>query len=481
MFYKKFTKDTGLIGLVNIATALKRLILLPVITKCLGAESYGIWVQLIVTLSLVAPIATLGLPFTLVRFLAAEKKQKEIQNDVWSVMVIVLAVTSMISLVLLFFSNGIAQFWGTERVIIQVLAGIILVECLNLTFFNFFRAFQLINKYSFFMIFQTLGEAALVAIAVFSGFDIVVATMSLLAIRFATFLMMATLIIKKIGVCLPTFSRTKEYLHFSIPAIPGMISAWAIQSSDKYLIGYFLGTLFVGYYAPAYTIGTAIMLFAFPLIQALSAVLSKAFDNNQIHEVKTYLSYSLKYFLMLAIPSVFGLTVLSKQLLTIFSTVEIANQSYLIVPVVALSSLLFGTYSIITQIIVLKKNTKILGNTWLAAAALNLGLNAIFIPVIGIIGAAITTFTAHTFAFVLLGHYSFSYFRFNLNWLFILKSVCASIIMVLLIAWIAPNGLLQTCTSAFSGFSVYWIMLFVLKGFDKREFVFFKGLIGMNS
>ena len=41
--YKKFTKDVGLAGIVQVVGALKGLILLPILTKTLGAEFYGIW------------------------------------------------------------------------------------------------------------------------------------------------------------------------------------------------------------------------------------------------------------------------------------------------------------------------------------------------------------------------------------------------------------------------------------------------------
>ena len=40
--HKKFTKDVGLAGSAQIVGTLKGLILLPILTKTLGAEMYGI-------------------------------------------------------------------------------------------------------------------------------------------------------------------------------------------------------------------------------------------------------------------------------------------------------------------------------------------------------------------------------------------------------------------------------------------------------
>jgi len=477
MIYQKFTKDVGIVGLTQLVTALKGLIILPIITKLLGAENYGIWAQLIVTLSLITPIATLGLPFTLVRFLAAEKDKREIQDGIWSVFTVILGVTLIFALILIFFSSPISNFFGGEKILVQILAFTIILECLNQALLHIFRAFQQIKKYSFFTIFKTLGEVGLIAATVILGYGLFGAVLSLFIIRLIVFLIIGSLIIKKIKFKYPKFLRTKEYLSFGIPVIASSISFWVVQLSDRYLIGFFLGTLFVGYYVPAYIIGDAINFFIAPLSFVLPAVLSKFYDENKISKIKTHLKYSLKYFLTLAIPSVFGLSVLSRQLLTIFSTAEIANQGYFIVPFVVLSMLFFGIYSVTAEIILLKKKTKITGMIWMGAAFLNLGLNFIFIPKFGILGAAITTLIAYTLAFILTWHYSFKEFKFEIDWKFVLKSVFASVLMTIFILWLGPIGLSKTIIAIISGALIYGILMFLFKGFDKREIEFLKGFL----
>jgi len=476
MSYQKFTKDIGIIGLTELIIALKGLIILPVITKLLGAENYGTWAQIIVTLGLITPFATLGLPYTLVRFLAAEKDRKEIRDGVWSVITVILGMAIVITSILIFFSGQISQFFGGEKILVQILAFIIIFECLNLIFFNIFRAFQEIEKYSSFLVFQTLGEVGLVATTVVFGYGLFGAILSLLIIRFINFLIMGGVIIKKIGIKLPRFSRIKEYLSFGLPTIPGGISSWVVESSDRYLIGYFGGVLFVGYYVPAYILGSIPALLIAPLSFVLPAVLSKFFDENKISEVKTYLKYSLKYYLIITIPSVFGLSILAKQLLIIFSTPEIAAQSYFIVPFVSFSILLLGIYAIIVQIIVLKKKTRIIGSIWTGAAFLNLGLNFIFIPQFGILGAALTTLLAYTLAFILTWYYSFKDFQFEIDWKFILKSIFASILMGLVILWFSPLGFLKTMIAIIFGIFIYGILILLFKGVNKNEIKFFKGI-----
>ena len=93
----------------------------------------------------------------------------------------------------------------------------------------------------------------------------------------------------------------------------------------------------------------------------LPAALFQLYDEKRMDEVKNHLRYSLKYILAFAIPIVFVSAILAEPLLTIFSTAEIASQARFIMPIVALSMLVFGCGGVISHIIFLVKKTKIIG------------------------------------------------------------------------------------------------------------------------
>lgn len=479
--YQKFTKNIGIIGSANVLVALEAIILLPVITKLLGAANYGIWVQLGVTISLIAPLALLGLPFTLVRFLAGEKDKKEIQEGVYSVLSLIFIVVLIISLVFIIFSGSIASFFQCQPILIKILALIISLQCLNLVLLGVLQAFQRIKEYAFFLIFKAFGEIGLVILAVFLGYGLFGAVLSLLVIRLAIFLPLFALTVKRIGIKIPAFSGIKKYLHFGLPTVVSSVSYWMVTSSDRYLISFFLGVLFVGYYAPAYAIGNLLVFLIYPLAFMLPPVLSKLFDEEKINEVKTYLKYSLKYFLIIAIPISFGLSILSKQLLTIFSTEEIATNAYFITPFIVLSILLYGVYTIFVQILILFKKTKIFGAIWIGAAFLNIVLNLIFIPIFGILAAALTTLFAYVLGFGLTWHFSFKRLQFEIDWPSIIKSILASVLMVFFILWFGPVGLLKTITAIILGALVYGISIFLFKGFNKKEIKFIHEILSFNK
>ena len=475
--YKLFGQRIGLIGITRLFLSLSGIILLPILTKTLPIEEYGIWIQIMVTIGLIAPLAEMGLSYTMVRFLAAEKDKRKIQEGFYSIAVFILFTSLIASLLLFIFSEPFAASFLDDRVnLVMIISLIIPIVCLNSLCMNFFRAFQQIKKYSFIAILQTYGMVALVAYSVLSGYGVFWAVLSYLIAQAIVFLLMGFLIVTKIGVKIPDFSQITEYLNFGLPTIPGGISLWVVAVSDRYLIGYFLGVAFVGYYAPGYGLGELISMYMAPFSLLLPAVLSKLYDEEKKDDVRTYIKYTLKYFLMLAIPSAFGLSILSKQLLIILSTSEIASQGYLITPFVALSTMLYGAYRIISYILALVKKTKIIGAIWIIAAIVNLGLNFVFIPYLGILGAAITTLIAYALAFVLTTYYSFKYFKFDVDLHFILKSVFASVVMSIVIIKWNPVGTLNVLIVVGVCAAIYVAILFLLKGFTLEEVKFFRNL-----
>ena len=78
--YRKFFKEVVFVAIAQWLPRLKAFIILPFIIKLLGVERYGIWSQLLVTISLIYPFSILGLTTSLRRFLPAKEK-KEAKND----------------------------------------------------------------------------------------------------------------------------------------------------------------------------------------------------------------------------------------------------------------------------------------------------------------------------------------------------------------------------------------------------------------
>jgi O-antigen/teichoic acid export membrane protein len=96
-------------------------------------------------------------------------------------------------------------------------------------------------------------------------------------------------------------------------------------------------------------------------------------------------------------------------------------------------------------------------------------LNILLVPFFGIIAAAITTLISYVILGGTMYYYSRKYIKFGINWAFVIKSLLASIIMISAIYFINPIGIIKILLSIVIGAVIYFCLIFLLKGFEKKE------------
>ena len=258
MSYQRFARDVAIIGITQVLTSLGGFILLPLITKTLGAYDYGIWAQISITISLLTPMALLGLSMALVRFLSAEKDPERIREGLYSIIVFVLFTGSGISFLVLLLSDPLAvSVFGDITTSPYNKAGslLILLSALNQLALFYFRISQQTRTFAIFTIFRVFGQLFLVLALLLSGFGVMGVILAHLTVDAALFVVAMVRIITQVGFALPKFTYLTEYLRYSLPLTPNSLIRWITDSSDRYLIGFFLGVGSVGIYSAAYAIG----------------------------------------------------------------------------------------------------------------------------------------------------------------------------------------------------------------------------------
>lgn len=479
--YRKYAQDVVIVGVTQCLVAASGIILLLLITKVLGAADYGIWSQVQVTVSLAVSFVGLGLPYAITRFLAAKTQTDDIQDEFYSVLCVVSLATFLVALAMLGGAGFLAQaFFEGATWVVRVTALIVMTYSLDWLLLSYFRAFRQMKTYCIFTIADRYVQIGVIICLVLSGHGVLSAVIALLAVRTVLLAALFLTIRSQIGIKRPHFSRIKEYLAFGLMTIPGNVSYWVIDSSDRYVIGYILGTASVGVYSASYNLGHIPFLAAGVLGFVLTPTLSKLYDEGNLTELRTHLSYTLKYVLALVIPFVFGAAVLAEPLLELFSTAQIARQGYFVVPLVAASSLLWCVYSVMVQVLVVAKRIRIAGIAWAGSALVNLVLNIVAIPHIGILGAAITTIIAYLLGTAVVAFYAYRELSFGIEWRFIGKSLLASAAMAAVLWALYPSTPWHSLLVVAVGVLVYSAGLLVLRGFKRQEFTFLRGLFRQN-
>ena len=476
--YVRFIQRIGLVGLTNILISLSSLIFIPIITKSFTTAEYGMWAQVNTTIALVPNIANLGLPYTMVRFLSAEKDKETIKDSFYPMISLTFISTLIICSLFLIFGNAIANalFNGSMQVL-YITTAISFFACMNLMLISFFRTFQQMKRYSLFLVLQSYIGVFVSIYLTYAGYNIETVVLGLLTGYVAVFIMMAFLIVKYLGIGIGKWSNLKEQLAFALPTIPSNVSSWVVDSSDKYVIGILIGSVAVGCYSPGYALGSILLMFLSPFAVLLPAVLPEHYEKGDIEEVDKYLSYSMKYYLLLTIPAAVGMSVLSKPLLYIITTPEIALGGYMVTPFVCLGAIFMGMYGITNNILILEKNTMILGKLWIVVAISNIVLNLLLVPYLNILGAAIATLICYILAFAVTAIASKKTMRLPFNIKELLKIVIAATIMGIAVYIMHPIGIINVLISIVAGVIIYFAIIFILKAVTMKEIGIFKDLL----
>ncbi|MFZ1021734.1 MAG: oligosaccharide flippase family protein [Halobacteriota archaeon] len=476
--YELLVKRIGLTGLASVVVQFSPVLLLPILTKILTIQDYGIWSLIVVTAGFVPMVVTLGLPSSMVRFLAPVKNNDEIREGYYSITLAVLGAGFVVSLVLLVFAQSIAtNLFGNNLNVALLLPLITFAASYIAVPQTYFRTFQQAKRYTIVSFLQAALYVILVAAFVVFGLGLVGAAFAYLISLVLIALISTFYVLRDIGVTIPSFAELKAYLKYGLPFVPGNVSSWALGVSDRYIITFFLGVAWVGYYSPGYQLGWMITVLAMPFTILAPTAIYEYYDANHIAEVKTIIRYSIKYFLAVAVPAAFVLSVLSKPILLVLTTPAIAANGYLITPFTAFSSLLFGVWSIIMIVLTFEKRTAIIGMMWILGAVLNIGLNLILVPYFGIIAAALTTVLGYGFVFGVTAIYSVRHMTLDVDFGFILKSIFASVVVSSFVLVWHASGLLSVSALIVICAAAYTAILFVLKGFTASEIRFFSGFL----
>jgi O-antigen/teichoic acid export membrane protein len=263
--------------------------------------------------------------------------------------------------------------------------------------------------------------------------------------------------------------------------VPITLASFVMQISDRYVIGFYMGAEKVGIYSAAYGIAVIPLVLSTYLVYVLGPTVYKLYDNGEIDKAKTYLLYSWKYYLMLAIPSAFGLSILARPLLLKMTTSKFVPDGIYIIPLVGVGIVFWGMEQIFGISLLVYKRRKIFLIAFICGAGANFILNVIFMRQYGIIVGAITTLIAYIIITIIIGYSARRRFKFDLNLPFIAKCIFASSGMILVIWIFNPINILEIAISIIIGIIVYLGLLLLQKGFGKRELRIIFDTLGLRK
>lgn len=194
-----------------------------------------------------------------------------------------------------------------------------------------------------------------------------------------------------LGIGKRDYVLLKEMLKYSLPIMPNAISWWISTSSDKYLIGYFVGVNAVGLYSIAYKIPSLMTVFTTIFFNAWQITAVEDFGT-PIASKRYSQVYNWLFSIIFALSSVI---ILMSKIITKILFSEAFFDAWRYIPFLVAAYVFHDLSAYIGSIYTAAKKTEMLFVSTLIGAGVNLILNIFFIAKWGAIGAAITTLISY--------------------------------------------------------------------------------------
>jgi O-antigen/teichoic acid export membrane protein len=472
MDFNKIVTDSLVSGLRTILFVLRRLLVIPVITKFIGEESYGIWVTIIALVGVFAAIGRIHMHGTLIRYTKDDSVDPSVLTETLLITLFTTGVAgiSLIGLVSLLNIFEIQQFSGSQRLMITVIAGCLVFMTGIFNFLvNIPRALGRVKHTEYLLIVQMAVELVIVIPLLYYTRDIIIGLTALLAI--STFLNLCISVYYLPGNLTKYIEGNfRKYLSYGVPLMPKELSDAILSGADKFLILYFLSPAAAGVYSAVYSLCAMFKTGAGILNTTLYPAVTSAWDLDETQELRVLYKRIFKGYTVLAIPAFVGLILVSPTLLKLLATERIATQGTVLVPIIGFGFLIRALESPVSYILNAAERTHIPGTVSVGATVVNVGLNVVLIPSIGLIGAAIATLIANIILAGVIIYYAAKEFRFEVNLKVITKAILASAVMwITLIQLSFSENIVGLMVQIVTGVVIYFGTLILMLGVTRSD------------
>ena len=465
----RLSKHSLIYGAGIVATQLVGFVLLPLYTHYLTPSDYGTLEIFVTTLAILGIILPLGVTGGLVMSYYENKDIKS-RKTALSTAWLYLTLVSFCFLVLLeVFAGTISslafstsEYTSYFRIVFLagfLDAGIILALLV-------LRVKEKSVKYVAIILTRTLlsmGLTIFFVVALQKG--ILGILLSHLIISGIIYLFLIPHLVKGAGFNF-SLTRLKGMVSYGLPYIPSNLAGWVMTMSDRYFLLFLSTGTELGLYSIGYKFGLIVnVIVVAPFMLAYGPFFWSVAKRDNAKKI-----YSLifTYFTLISVFVALVISVLAKELIVIVTTPSFYD-AHRVVPIIAFSYVLAGSFSLLAAGIGIKKKTKWIPLITGIGATINLGLNYVLIPLYGMIGAAIATVIAYSL--LPIGSYLISrrYYVINYEWFRIIKIVIIGGTVYGMSLFVSSDTLTVAIVLKLAILLTYPILLYIFKFYQPGE------------
>lgn len=396
-------RAAGTYGFFSLLSAAIPFLLLPVMTRYLTPDDYGIVAIFGVMVTLATPFVGLSAHGAYGRAYFAPDR---FDASVYMGTVVFFVISTGLVMQVVFcvfrgaiggvFSFPISWVWAVPVVAFSSVFGQIVLASWQIR--------ELPRPYGFFQNGRTLSEVigSLVLVVLLGmGWQGRILSRTIASVLFA---LMGFFILTKNKWILPRFKRPylTHALCFGVPLIPHSLAGILNTTIDRIFISHMVGMADTGLYTVGYQIGSIIGLLAAAFNQAYVPWLYKKLNMESYEEKIKITRFTYVYFIVIVLLA-FALGILAPFLMKILVGKEFQG-SIVFVIWIAMGYAFGGMYYMVVNYIFYAEKTHILALATFLGAMINIVLNYFFIKLNGAVGAAQATSLTYVITFLFVWH-----------------------------------------------------------------------------
>jgi O-antigen/teichoic acid export membrane protein len=251
-------------------------------------------------------------------------------------------------------------------------------------------------------------------------------------------------------------------VRFSLPLMAAELAWLVLDSSDRFLIQHYLGSEALGYYAAAYGISGYVQDLVIGSISlAFFPVCLKLWTTKGRGETQAFLSRSFDHYVLAAVWIIVTFTLTSQELIVLLASKKF-HEAHRLLPFIVGGLMLSATQTFFKPGLLIHKRAINFARVTLFAGIINIVLNVIMLPSIGLLGAAIATLISYLGWALMIGWESFRVLPFRLEWASWSRYAVAGLCSILVVSKIDLHmdfaTLLAKCVASTA---IYWGILWV--------------------
>lgn len=434
---KALLKNTGILAIGQLSSKVFTFLLLPLYTAVLIPEDYGIIDVLQTVISLTLYFLTLQIESAIFRFLIECREDKKQRGEYITTSFLLVFTNAVLFTGIIAIVN---VFIHIPYVLLFILA--LWAQSFSLIMTNMARGLGHNYLYAIASFFITI-TSLLANIILILGFHIGAKSIliALIVSNFAggTFICIKEKVWETVSLKYFDVRKLRKMLRYSLPLIPNAVSWWIANTSDRILILFFLGSAVNGIYAAANKIPTiyTTIFSVYNLAWAESVALCIK-DNDRDSYIENMMNSSFKFFSLLDLGiiccvSLFFNFLIGKNYADAYYHIYILLIAIFVNSMCSLYGGIFAGFL----------DSKIIGITTVAGAAVNFAFNLITIKYIGLYAASISTLVSYIVIYVIRRHAARKYINIKIS----NKSIVQSVIAMVIVTWgyIQRNTLINVC------------------------------------